>query len=199
MKRDLIVKKMLADALEYLIQTKSIDDITVNDIINQAEISRTTFYRYFKDKFDLMYWSFGECIDELADSYHGAATYRLLLIKLFSFFKEKSPFFSQIMNYRTRVTYVSFYWYFLDRMVPLLIEFLQKDMQEGELTAEDTYMIHYHCNGILRTVFLWLKAGTPESPEKLADIVLEIVSGKHPAYALPFFQEIQQGHMEHGC
>lgn len=187
-----MVKKLLADTLEDLIQTKSIDDITVNDIIAQADISRTTFYRYFHDKFDLMTWSFSHCIDELTESYHGTETYRLLLIRLFTLFKEKGPYFLKIVDYEARVSFVNFYWYFLERMVPFLTKHLQEDMEQKDLSAEDTYMIHYHCNGILRVAFLWLKAGTPESPEELADIALKTISGSHPAYALPFFQDIQQ-------
>lgn len=92
MKRDLIIKRLLADAFEELIQTKSIDTITVNDVVERADISRTTFYRYFKDKYDLMHWSFCQCIDELADSNRGAATFRILLVKLFTFFGENAPF-----------------------------------------------------------------------------------------------------------
>lgn len=82
-------------------------------------------------------------------------------------------------------------------MVPLLTDRLQKDMEGKALSAEDTYMIHYHCNGILRVIFLWLKAGIPESPEELAGIVLSVINGNHPAYELPFFQEAEQDCAQH--
>lgn len=187
MDRSLISKKILANALEELIAVKSIDAITVNDIIRRADVSRTTFYRHFEDKFALMNWIFGQYMDELAASYQNTPTYRLLLIKLFTFFQAKRAFFSRIINYLGQTPTTSFYRYFLERMTSLLSIYFHEHMKGKTLSAKDEYMIHYHCNGILRSAFDWLSAGTPESPEELADIMLEIVSGKHPAYSLPFF------------
>ncbi|WP_431091281.1 TetR/AcrR family transcriptional regulator [Paenibacillus sp. 8b26] len=34
-------------------QQKTFTKITVTDIINEAKINRSTFYKYYKDKYDL--------------------------------------------------------------------------------------------------------------------------------------------------
>lgn len=47
-------KKALVQAFSQLIQEKNYSDITVNDITNHADIGRSTFYRYFKSKADLL-------------------------------------------------------------------------------------------------------------------------------------------------
>ena len=59
MKEDLRVyrtKKLLRDSiLELAIhQSKKLADITVQEICDQALVHRTTFYRYYKDKYDLL-------------------------------------------------------------------------------------------------------------------------------------------------
>lgn len=59
MKEDLRVfrtKKLLKDSiLELAInQSKKLMDITVQEICDQALVHRTTFYRYYKDKYDLL-------------------------------------------------------------------------------------------------------------------------------------------------
>ncbi len=168
-------------------RTKDIDSITVNEIIERADVSRTTFYRHFTDKFALINWIFGQYMDELTASYQGVTTYRLLLIKLLTFFREKRVFFSKILNYLGQN---SFYQYFLDRLTGLLTTYLQSNMGGGELSAEDKYMLRYHSGGILRVTYDWLGAGTPESPEELTNILLGIASGYQRAYALPFFRDI---------
>ncbi|NHN31714.1 TetR/AcrR family transcriptional regulator [Paenibacillus agricola] len=59
MKEDLRVfrtKKLLRDSIFELAvnQSRKIAEITVQDICEQALVHRTTFYRYYKDKYDLL-------------------------------------------------------------------------------------------------------------------------------------------------
>src|SRR5277367_7054856 len=44
----------LGSALVELIQEKSIDDVTVQEVLDRAKIGRSTFYLHFRDKDDLL-------------------------------------------------------------------------------------------------------------------------------------------------
>lgn len=54
------VRYRIADALEFMMQTKPISKISVSDIMNQSGLSRQTFYRYFIDIYDLVNWLHSE-------------------------------------------------------------------------------------------------------------------------------------------
>lgn len=43
-------KKNISDAMLSLLKTKSYEEITINDIVDKAGVSRMTFYRQFYDK-----------------------------------------------------------------------------------------------------------------------------------------------------
>ena len=47
-------QKLIRDALIELVEERSFDAITVGDITRRAMVSRTAFYRYYRDKFDLV-------------------------------------------------------------------------------------------------------------------------------------------------
>ena len=47
-------KQAVFNAMLALLKTNGFDDITVTEIIEKASISRTTFYRMFEDKYDLL-------------------------------------------------------------------------------------------------------------------------------------------------
>lgn len=47
-------KKKLAESLENLLRSKSLEEITVHDITDSCDICRTTFYRHFRDKYDVI-------------------------------------------------------------------------------------------------------------------------------------------------
>ncbi|MEL7647704.1 MAG: TetR/AcrR family transcriptional regulator C-terminal domain-containing protein [Sedimentibacter sp.] len=67
-------KKILAESLEKLLIKKNLDEIQVREIVAGTSLSRKTFYRHFKDKYDLVGWyfdqiceiSFGRITDDLS-------------------------------------------------------------------------------------------------------------------------------------
>src|ERR1700675_2416626 len=46
-------RSLLSDALVALMQEKSIDKITVQDVLDRATVGRSTFYLHYRDKDDL--------------------------------------------------------------------------------------------------------------------------------------------------
>lgn len=63
--RTLRTRKIIKDSLIDLLNIKSFDSLTVNDISKKAMINRTTFYRYFNDKYDLLMEIFQESMEEM--------------------------------------------------------------------------------------------------------------------------------------
>jgi AcrR family transcriptional regulator len=60
-------RERLGDALVELIQKKSFDTITVQDVLNRADVSRSTFYTHYRDKNDLF-------LSDVEDFFEGMAT-----------------------------------------------------------------------------------------------------------------------------
>lgn len=52
MKKD--TRKAIIDAFNQLMQYNSFEEITIPKILSKAEVSKATFYRYFKDKQDVL-------------------------------------------------------------------------------------------------------------------------------------------------
>ena len=67
-------KEILAESFRELTATKPVDKITVPNIIENCGYSKTTFYRLFKDKYDLMAWDYAQKIQSIVDQ-NGKAGY----------------------------------------------------------------------------------------------------------------------------
>ena len=61
-------KQKLVDTMRELILHKSVDKITVKEIVTAANISRQAFYYHFEDIFALMEWGFEQEIKTIADT-----------------------------------------------------------------------------------------------------------------------------------
>lgn len=51
------VKRDIVLAMEEIAKDKTIDQMTIQEICDKAQISRTTFYRHFKDKVEASEWA----------------------------------------------------------------------------------------------------------------------------------------------
>jgi AcrR family transcriptional regulator len=61
-------RTLLRDALMRLIIRRGYDEITIQDITDEANVARTTFYLHFSDKDDLLFSTMREVYEELYTS-----------------------------------------------------------------------------------------------------------------------------------
>lgn len=60
-------KEALAETLTAMLEKRSIDKITVKDIVATCGVNRQTFYYHFQDIYDLMEWALTRSIEKYAD------------------------------------------------------------------------------------------------------------------------------------
>ena len=66
-RRILRTRDKLGDALVALMHEKHFDEITVQDVLDRAEVGRSTFYAHYRDKQDLF-------LSDVEDFFEGAST-----------------------------------------------------------------------------------------------------------------------------
>ncbi len=62
-------KKKMADALKKLVKNKAFTKITVSEICTECSINRNTFYYYFENMYDLLYWVYDQEIKNIVTSF----------------------------------------------------------------------------------------------------------------------------------
>ena len=61
-----LTQRNIKNALVNLLETNKFDFITINQIVEEAEITRSTFYRYYDDKYELI----SEIEEEILEHIH---------------------------------------------------------------------------------------------------------------------------------
>lgn len=82
-------KKRLAESLEKLLMKKNLDDIQVSEIVAGTSLSRKTFYRHFKDKYDLANWYFADFYDASFGRIIEGLTWEEALLRYLDVYQEK--------------------------------------------------------------------------------------------------------------
>lgn len=61
----LSTKRALSQSLKRLLSARTLDKITVKDIVEDCGVNRQTFYYYFRDIYDLLEWNFQDAAENL--------------------------------------------------------------------------------------------------------------------------------------
>src|SRR5256885_2947515 len=91
----------LGDAMMALLVEKPFDDITVQEVLDRAGVSRSTFYAHFKDKNDLFLSDSDEFLEDLATalSRFGDKSERVAPVQeLFAHIGEVRPFYNALVE-----------------------------------------------------------------------------------------------------
>ena len=164
-----LTKKMLKEALVRLLEHEPIEKITVYQLCNEAEINRTTFYKYYGSPSDLMNDMQSDFINELKKSLlekdcpvslQMILTYidthrescKALLRSAFD-----NGFFEKIMS------------------LSLITQKLDEQLSPRYSGYRMEYVKEFVIYGNYSIISKWLKSEKPEPPEKIAELIFEII------------------------
>ena len=104
-------KEILAESFRELAQSIPIDKITVKDIITNCGYSQATFYRQFRDKYDLIAWSYTRDLESILDWLKGDVhSWRQTLESAAAYFSAHRQYLANLL------THTSGYDSFIDNM-----------------------------------------------------------------------------------
>ncbi len=165
-RRTLKTKKAIFQAFSELLKEKQLRKITVQEIVDKADISRVTFYKYYLDVYDLY------------DKVENELLTNIALITLQLADKPSEEFFKEIINYiyHNRVIFDMVFGQnstnkLRDKMSHLIEGTLQKIYSEKlgiSINNENlAYICCYHSSGFLAVIQKWIQNGCSYSCESI--------------------------------
>ena len=166
----------LGDALIALMQEKPFDTITVQDVLDRAHVSRSTFYAHYSDKDDLLMSDSEEFFEALsmALSAHGDKSDRVFPVKeFFTHLADVQPFFKALVKSgRFQENMELARGHFARGIERRLSELPRaRSIPAGELPA----IAFTHAGALLSLLTWWLDRGMRESPEQMDELFHRMV------------------------
>ena len=165
-------KKLLTQALTQLLQEKQVNEITVKELTDLADMNRGTFYLYYKDIFDMLEKiedSMFAALDVIMERHEKdalATDTKPILVDLFAFIQENKEMSRVLLSVNGDMN-------FLHR----LNEVVREKCRSAWLTLrngqdEDAFDYHYSfvvfgCAGVIRA---WVNRNCSESAEEMAEL-----------------------------
>lgn len=165
------VREVFHKSLMELVARKSIEKISVQEIVNNTNLSRQTFYRYFKDKYDLINWSMKVFLDQLADKVQSRKMTRYqVLVELLDTIKKWRPFFKSAFTINAQNAPVDFFFQY---SVKVGILNYTECLDDEKLRYEINFAYGFYSYGVIGSIVNWTISGAKEDPEYIADLIFE--------------------------
>jgi len=161
-------EKFIFQGFERLLQNRDFSQITIADILSECGISRSTFYRHFTDKYELLSWYYAQHVNQLIDQY-APGQYRELLIDIFEYMAENRRYYQRILE----VTGQNSFWDFLKGYSDAY--YLKRLKSVREPTPTELWQIDFISMGDVHSVRRWVREGFRQTPAELADFILSMV------------------------
>ncbi len=170
-------KQQLRQSLTILLKQKRIQDITVRELAELADINRGTFYLHYRDVYDLLNQIEDELLDELESV--------LSKYQPGSILPNTAQIFTDVYELVQRNSELAGIllgdngeWNFINRLNQILREKCLRDWVEHFRTENhetfDSYYI-FIISGCMGLVQHWLKNGMKETPQELAALTEQII------------------------
>ena len=154
-------------ALEELLKTKKLSNITITELCNKAKINRNTFYYHYNNIFELMEEYKNVMIDDMSQVLAESNTHsKQCLINLCKSIKRYPNFLAILLSPNCDL---GFFNDIFDFAIKITSEFTAKPA--AELTTRELYTCYYSNAGTNEVIRRWLVNGMKESPEEIADII----------------------------
>ena len=151
-----------------LCQEKSLEKITLRELLEYTGVAKKTFYNHFNDKLDLIVWIYRRILDDDDDliSKEGFLTY---LTRVYQVAKENKTIFCQAAK-MTR------YDIFRQEVYNIIYHYYQTQVAKNQSIRAPAdqvkFGIQYCANATASMFIYWLKAGAHGSAEQQARFVV---------------------------
>lgn len=170
---DLRVQKTILairEAFQDLICKKDYPKITVKELCERARINKKTFYRYYPTLDDLL----REVQEEVSGEYMERTRGLRMPDDVEKITREFCEFSAAQDTYYERITCSQTYD---DVRGPMMERVMGQREGTGEEDAERAMMMAFITEGTLAIYRTWVEQGKPVSPERLADMSVELICG----------------------
>ena len=166
----------LGDALIALMQEKAFDTITVQDVLDRAHVSRSTFYSHYSDKDDLLMSDAEEFFEALsmALSAHDDKSDRVFPVKeFFTHLADVQPFYKALVKsgkFQENMELAR--GHFARGIERRLCELPRA---KSIAVSERSAIAFTHAGALLSLVTWWLDRGMREPPAQMDDLFHRMV------------------------
>ncbi len=170
-------RKILTQALTELLQRKQVNEITVKELTDLADMNRGTFYQYYRDIYDMLEKIQDEMFEKLDAIFSlpkdGDVTEQTgpILMDLFRFIEENQEMCRVLLSPNGNMNFLHRLYEVLRNKCLHLSLGSEPMASKEDFDYRYTFMV-YGVAGLIRS---WVSRNCPEKPEQMAELTNHLI------------------------
>lgn len=177
------IKYRLADAMKQCMTKLPLEKITVKEIVEECGTTRQTFYRNFKDKYDLINWYFDKILLESFEHMGEGRTVCERLANKFHYIQDERLFFWVAFKNDAQNS-------LREHDFHLILQFYTGQIEEKtgrKITESMRFLLEMYCQGSIYMTVQWVLGKIKATPEQMAESLVDAM----PAGLAELFRRLE--------
>lgn len=167
-------KQLIWEAFYELSARIPFEKITVEKIIEKSGVSKATFYRHFRDKYDVLNYNSLAIAERLIGG-RPCKDWHDFLLCMFREIESELPYYRRAFKTSGQNSHSRFLFEYSYGVVKGCY---LKSIQKETLTQEEHYMVTHYCHGCVETLSDWVKDSNEWTGEQMADLFFAMMPEK---------------------
>lgn len=170
-------KRALAASLKTRLTKMTLDKITIQQLVDDAEVSRKTFYYHFQDVYDLLEWLLVDEGTRILEGNTTADTWQKGLGNVLEYLQENRTIILNI--FRSMQSDVNYLKLHVTKLILPLMEriFDEQPGHERVLPEDREFVLKFYSLGVVELVMVWIENGMKPDAETLMRQINKIFTG----------------------
>lgn len=160
------------DTLARLLHKKPFQKISVNELCETAQVSRSAFYANFEDKYHLLSSCMENATGQIDSLINSASPNEVLIFILDQIQKEGRLFYNTFQSELDRGTMMVLYRFFEKHTADILA---QKITQGAVIPEPSSVACSFYTGGLVITTLEWIRSGYKLPKEQVANCLSKLM------------------------
>ena len=173
-------KKKLASSLKHFMMSKSLDKITVTDIVKDCNVNRKTFYYHFEDIYDLLKWILEEEAVEVVKQFDLMVDYKEAILFVIDYVEKNAHILACAYDTLGREEMRRFLYQDFISIIRSLIDGAEKE--SDTFTEQDfkQFLSNFYAESLAGILIEWFKNPGNQNKEQIVEYLSIIFRSSLP-------------------
>lgn len=168
-------KEAFAESLKKMLEKKTLDHITVKDIVEDCGVSRQAFYYHFTDIYDLVEWIFIEEASAALANNRDIDTWQQGYCRVLERLRDNRNLVVNSYRSISREYLETFMYQVLYQVIYPVVEEQAAGMDVEKKHKE--FIAHFYSLAVVAMGLDWVRTGMKENPGEISEQVAALVKG----------------------
>lgn len=173
-------KRKLAASLKKFMAAKSLNRITVTDIVTDCQVNRKTFYYHFEDIYDLLKWILEQEAVEVVKRFDLMVDYKEAILFVINYVEDNSHILACAYDALGREKMRCFLYQDFISIIRAYIDNLEKELHLSADKGFKQFLCNFYAESLAGTLIEWFKNPREQYKDELVEYLSVIFRSSLP-------------------